>query len=101
MAHPKAVPVTLGGQTRHLVYDFNALCRLRDVGVDAFKLDEGQMEDPRVIRALLWAGLLEESPDVTVEQVGGWLDLSNLASAAHAFTDAFQRSAKQELADPR
>ena len=53
MAHPKAVPMTLGGQTRHLVYDFNALCRLRDIGVDAFKLDESGMEDPRILRASL------------------------------------------------
>lgn len=100
MAHPKAVPVELGGTTRHLVYDFNALCRLRDEGVDAFKLDDTSLGDPRTIRALVWAGLLAESPDLTVTEVGGWLDMSNLPTVAQAFTKAFERSTKQETADP-
>ena len=101
MAHPKAVPVTLGGLTRHLVYDFNALCRLRDDGVDAFKLGEGQMDDPRIIRSLIWAGLLEENPDLTPQDVGKWIDMSNLPVVAQAFIDAFQRATQQENADPQ
>lgn len=94
--HPKAVAVELDGTTKHLVYDLNALCRLRDIGVDAFSLDEGKLADPRTVRALVWAGLLDESPDVAVEQVGKWIDLENLPRVAGAFTAAFERSTKQE-----
>ncbi len=47
MAHPKAVPLELGGQTRHLLYDMNALCALRDNGVDAFTLGEEELKDPQ------------------------------------------------------
>lgn len=96
MAHPKAVPLELGGTTRHLVYDMNALCALRDVGVDAFTLTEGQLTDPRVVRSLIWAGLKLESPDLTPEQVGSWIDLSNLVDVGQAFTQAFERSTQRE-----
>ena len=101
MAHPKAVPVELGGQTRHLVYDLNALCRLRDEGVGFDKLNEQDMADPRLVRKLVWAGLLEENPDLTLDAVGKWIDLQNLATVAGAFTDAFAKSVGTELGDPQ
>lgn len=100
MAHPKAVPVALNGSTKYLVYDFNALCALLDEGVDAFRLSDTDLQDVRVIRKLVWAGLLESEPSVTLAQVGSWLDLSNLVAVAEAFTAAFARSSKSRLADP-
>lgn len=100
MAHPKAVPVLLGGETRHLVYDFNALCVLRDHGVDAFALEDSALGDPRVIRKLVWAGLLNESPGLTLDEVGSWMDFSNLADVAHAFTKAFERATQREIPSP-
>ena len=101
MAHPKAVPVHLGGQDRHLLYDFNALCALRDVGVDAFELTDAKLADPRVIRHLVWGGLLHEVPDLAVQDVGRWIDLSNLKDVATAFTKAFERSTQREVVDPQ
>lgn len=100
--HPKSVPVELGGQTRSLVYDFNALCALRDSGVDALSLTEEQMTDPRTIRALIWAGLLESEPSVTLKDVGGWMDPGNLKAVAEAFRKAMEKALKRELPpDPR
>lgn len=101
MAHPKAVPVALGGLTRHLVYDMNALCALRDEGVDALALGDTDLTDPRVMRKLVWAGLRQENADVTLAQVGEWIDLSNLAEVGTAFTKAFERSTKREQDDPQ
>lgn len=99
MAHPKAVPLELNG-AKFLVYDFNALCTLRDEGVDAFKLKDEDLEDPRVIRKLVWAGLLSEHPQTSLEQVGSWIDLSNLKEVAEAFTKAFERATQRELPSP-
>lgn len=101
MAHPKAVPIALGGATRHLVYDMNALCALRDEGVDAFSLGDSDLTDPRVVRKLVWAGLLQETPDETLANVGAMIDLSNLAEVGTAFTKAFEKSTKRELDDPQ
>lgn len=100
MAHPKAVPLDLGGTTRHLLYDINAFCALRDAGVDAFQLDDTALADPRVVRTLVWAGLLAETPDLTAKDVGAWIFPENLKAVAEAFTRAFQRALGQELADP-
>lgn len=99
MAHPKAVPLDLDG-AKYLVYDFNALCALREEGVDAFTLQDGDLTDPRVIRKLIWAGLLHGCPGVTLTQVGSWLDLSNLTAVAEAFTQAFQKSTQRDLPSP-
>lgn len=62
MAHPKAVPLELGGQTRHLLFDFAAICPLRDRGIDAMNLQDEQLLDPRVIRDIVWAGIRYEFP---------------------------------------
>ncbi len=99
MAHPKAVPLTLDGP-KSLVYNFNTLCTLRDEGVDAFTLQDGDLTDPRVIRKLIWAGLLHDHPEVTLEQVGSWIDLSNLTEVANAFTEAFKKSTQRDLPSP-
>lgn len=100
--HRKSVAVELGGQTRHLVYDFNALCALKDNGVDALSLDEAQMTDPRTIRALIWAGLLESDPNVTLKDVGGWMDPGNLGEVADAFRKAMEKALQREIPpDPR
>lgn len=101
MAHPKAVPVVLGGQTRHLVYDLSALCALRDEGVKFEELSDEHFRDPRLIRKLLWAALLEENPDLTLRDVGGWVDLENFADVVGATTQAFIKSSGQELSDPQ
>lgn len=99
MAHPKAVPLDLNGD-KYLVYDFNALCSLRDEGVDAFTLKDADLLDPRVIRKLIWAGLLHHSPNVTLNEVGSWIDLSNLTEIAEAFTQAFEKATKREIPSP-
>lgn len=99
MAHPKAEPLDLNG-AKYLLYDFNALCALRDEGVDAFTLKDGDLTDPRVIRKLIWAGLLHGTPDVTLAQVGSWMDFSNLTETADAFTRAFEKATQRDLPSP-
>lgn len=98
MAHPKAVPLVLGGMTRYLVYDLSALCALRDEGIEYDKLQDADFTDPRLTRKLLWAALQAEHPDVTLLQAGAWVDLENIGAVMQATTKAFLRSSGQELA---
>ena len=45
--------VDLGGTTRALVYDLNALCRLKkEQGLNILTLAEGDTSDPVLLRAL-------------------------------------------------
>lgn len=98
--HPKSVQTTLGGQSYTLFYNLNALCLLKEAGVDAFNLDPAMMSDPRTIRALIWAGLQKYHPQVTQEQVGDLLDLSDLGDAALAFSTALQKASSKEIVGP-
>ena len=97
MAHPKAVPLVLGGVTRYLVYDLSALCALREEGVEYDKLKDEDFTDPRLTRKLLWAALLAEQPEVTLDQAGRWVDLENIGTVMQATTKAFLKSSGQEL----
>lgn len=98
--HPKAVQFALNGQDYTLFYNLSALCLLRDHDVDVFALDQSMMQDPRVMRALLWAGLQKYHPGTTLEQVGDWLDLSDLGPAAQAFSLALQKASTKEISGP-
>lgn len=98
--------VELGGATRLLRFDMNALCALEEaLGLSITDFDPGKAGF-RGQRALLWAGLLHEDEQfakgyparLTVAQVGEWmtplmLEPENyskaLTAAANAFAAAF------------
>jgi hypothetical protein len=95
MPDPRAVALVLGGETRHLFYDLNALCRLKtECGINVLAPGEEDTRDPATLRALLWAGLLHEAPGLTVEDVGRLIGLGDMGPAAAAFAEAFQRAAQ-------
>lgn len=100
--------VVLGGTARTLVYDLNALCRLKkEQGINILTLADGDTDDPVLLRALVWGGLVREEPGLTVEQVGAWITLANIGVVSAAFAAAFERAVTPDseagqaaLADP-
>jgi len=69
----KAVTVKLDKQ-RKLKYTFNALCELEEVmGRSLTTLQNGEFK-MKDLRALVWAGLLHESPELTLEEAGDLID---------------------------
>lgn len=72
-----ATVIELGGATRHLRFDLNALAALEArLGTPLGEL--GAMKvSARNLRAMLWAGLLHEDKEIMEEQVGAWVDGSN------------------------
>ncbi|MFW6079005.1 MAG: hypothetical protein ACODAE_05250 [Gemmatimonadota bacterium] len=67
------VTLELAGETRRLRYDFNALCDLEDaLGRPLSALSEDSAGF-REIRAMLWAGLIHEDPDLTLRDAGALL----------------------------
>ncbi len=75
-----AIKIRLGGKERALAYDMNAICRFDEATGQNFL---GGLEFEKLsaahARALIWAGLLRESPDLTPEDVGAMIDMRNLA----------------------
>jgi hypothetical protein len=74
MANKKqnAFPVKLDKQ-RKIRFTFNAFCELEEVmDRPLTELQNGfKMKD---LRALVWAGLLHEEPDLTLEDAGAMID---------------------------
>lgn len=75
------VPITIEGKTRHLRYDLNALATIEErLNLGGIGEVQGLLQqiNVRSLRALIWAGLLYESPDLEEKEVGGWdIDLGN------------------------
>lgn len=67
------VGIELNGRRRTLRYDLNALALLEEkLGRSISQLDDVEM-GIRSIRALIWAGLQHDDPDLTEQDVGAWI----------------------------
>lgn len=95
------VPITLGGKTRTIVLNFNALCDAElALGRDIFN-EELTVSSPSVIRVLLWAGLKHEWPNVTVDMIGDMLEADgSFISASIAIAQALEAALPDEDETP-
>lgn len=59
---------------RTLVISFNALCKAEEVTGQSFLVGEPAFSSMRVMRALVWSGLLHEDPTLTLDQVGDMIE---------------------------
>lgn len=106
----KKVPVTLGGRTRTLYYDVNAMIDLGEalqlnlltpegwrefMGEEVVRDLDGKKEfvpatpSFQKVRAIVWAGLRHEDESLTLRQVGAMLDVANLGHITEAYQEAF------------
>lgn len=58
-ARTPSVAIQFGGETRHLIYDFNARAELQDLA-GTYSSDVAHL---KAMRATVWAGLLAETLD--------------------------------------
>lgn len=83
------VVLTLGGVDRHLVYDHNAIVVAEKLtGINLFKSILGDV-DATQLRALLFASLIHEDPDLTLEDVGGMIRPYNVGTIHSAILAAW------------
>ena len=58
---------------RHIVFDMNAICLFEQVtGKNFYEVIASPPQSATDRRALLWAGLKRDDPELTIEQVGAW-----------------------------
>jgi len=90
------IPIELD-RPRRLCFDFNAFAAYEEAtgkNVLAGGLHE-DLQSVRGLRALLWAALLHEDPDLTQQQVGAMLHLGNVGE----MTGRLQAALAQALPD--
>ena len=79
----ESIPITLkDGKTRQLRFEWSSLCRLkREYGISAFDVGREQLlgnVDPIKITGLIWAGLIHENKDLTMDEIENLVDISNV-----------------------
>lgn len=88
----KSVPVQLD-RMRALRFDFNALCLLEDsLGVTIFDIGKKLSGKVRLkdLRTIIHAGLIHEDAQLTPEDVGRMLSLTDMGDVARAVREAFE-----------
>lgn len=77
-------------QPRKLKFTTNALAELEDaLNMPLTQLGEN-MAGIKTIRALVWAGLLHESPNLTIDQAGNLLDYADFNHASEKVKEALE-----------
>lgn len=97
----KEVTVELGGKERKLIYDFNALAKAEEVTGKSM-LDGAVWQSPSAtdLRAFIWAGLLRDDPNVTIQQVGSWLTIDTMSEITGYINEALDISTTEADGDP-
>lgn len=84
------VPIEIGGKTRHLRYDMNALAAIEETLNISLDQLEAVANRITTLRALLWAGLLHEEPTLTLRDVGAWVDMEDIQAVGEKITHALE-----------
>jgi hypothetical protein len=83
---------------RYLRYDINALANLEEATGMTIEqaMDEKKIQSLRVVRALVWAGLLHEDPKLKIETAGDLLE--DFFESGGELTTIFQKITDAVLA---
>ena len=86
----KAIPITLGGKQHTIRITNRSIVEIEDrFGLTMIEAGERlQKGSLKTIAALLWAGLLHETPQLSFDDVLGKIDLHDLETPAKAVADA-------------
>jgi hypothetical protein len=89
MSHIPKHTLHIGGKDRTLTFDFNAICTVEEkTGLNLLQASVSTVE-AKNLRALLYASLLRDEPALTINEVGSWIDMKNLAAVRAAILDAW------------
>lgn len=79
---------------RKLQYDLNALAEIEDkLGVNIYEMHTIKV-GMKNIRTILWAGLIHEDEELTEEQVGSFVNITNIAEVQAKVSEAFSGEGK-------
>ena len=86
------VSLKIGDKTYHLVFDFNACAQVQAAtGVNVFA-PQADAFDPIKFRAMLWASLLHDQPDMLIQDAGKLITPKTLPAIAEAVSKAWAES---------
>ncbi len=97
--------IEIGGRVWRLLFDFNAMARMEEaINHDVLNVRFWRNFGARDARAMLWASMLHEEPELTIEQVGSFINMKNLAMVIKTLHGTWTRAMaeiQEEDADPK
>ena len=91
----KGTKINIGGRERVLRYDLNAgeeieerldvLLRPGSIEEDLRELANTPMPLMKTAKIVLWAGLIREEPELTLQECGSWVDFENVGEIFKSF----------------
>lgn len=95
------VEIELGGKTRKLRLDFNALALIEErTGKTISDMGDWKSLSAKHMRSMIWAALVHEDESITEKQVGSWLSLQTFPAVIQKFSEAMFVSMKGEIPTP-
>jgi hypothetical protein len=77
-------------KARNLRFTTNALAELEDMlGHPVTKMDQDNV-GIKTLRAMLWAALLDESPDLTIQEAGCLMDQGDMQEISASVSEALE-----------
>jgi hypothetical protein len=94
----KKVPITLDKE-RNISFPLMSLIRLKkEFGIELKDLeDEEKAQDIEVILAIIWAGLIHEDKELTIEDVGYMIDITELPEISEKLAEIFESMNQKNL----
>lgn len=83
--------VTFRGQEVTLKYPLHALMKLEDAGVSLSDINTDAVKVSDLVK-LIWAGLVCQFPDATVEEIANSYEMSDMEQLGQAMTAAFKKA---------
>ncbi len=96
---PKAIKIALSdGVQRTVRFTLNALAELEDkFGSVQAAFDKLEKENSmKALRAILWAGFLHESPELTEQEVGNLIDIAYMQELIGTLNTALEQDLAPE-----
>jgi len=87
----KAIKITLlDGIERTVKFTLNAMAELEErYGTVEKAFEELEANSVKALRAVLWAGFIEDDPDLTERQVGSLIDITYMSDLMESLNEAF------------
>lgn len=93
--HKAMIPIELD-KHRNLRFTLNSMAEVESrLGVKAQNLDKIEMGFTEA-RLMLWAALIHEDPDLTIEEVGNMVDFSNFQYVQEKVAEAYAVAQKKK-----
>lgn len=94
--HKGAVALETADKVYSLRFTTNSICELEDalgrpVGEIVSDLQSAEKSSMKLIRSLVWGGLIADQPDLTTKEAGEILDSVGMAEMTAKIGTAFQR----------